>query len=92
MAPRSSIVKYEMHRRESTVNPGPAGTMAAVGQASMQRVHVPQRPGGGASAASAASASIASETSSSPRKNHEPPAWLMRQVFFPIQPSPAMRA
>ena len=42
------------------------GTMAAVGQASMQRVQVPQRSGGGASGA------ISSDTSSSPRKNHEP--------------------
>ena len=42
-----------MQRRESTVWEGPPrrpeGTMAAVGQASIQRVHEPQRPGGGAS-------------------------------------------
>ena len=80
------MVKYAMHSRESIVQAGPggaAGTMAAVGHASMQRVHVPQRSGGGASA------SRSSESSNSPRKNHEPFSWLIRQVFLPIHPSPA---
>ena len=88
MPPRSSMVKYEMHRRESSVYRAPpsAGTMACVGHASMQRVHVPHRSGGGASGASS------SETSSSPRKNHEPLPWLIRQVLRPIHPSPAARA
>ena len=60
--------------------------MAAVGQASMQRVQVPQRSGGGESG------SRSRVVSSSPRKNHEPAYWLIRQVFCPIQPSPASRA
>src|SRR5260370_2387369 len=75
-----------MHSLESRAYMPPSGTIAAVGHASIQRVHVPQRSGGGESG------SISSETSSSPRKNHEPIGWLMRQVFLPIQPSPARRA
>ena len=42
------------------------GTMAAVGQASIQRRQVPQRSGGGRSGA------ISIDTSNSPRKNHDP--------------------
>jgi cyclic pyranopterin phosphate synthase len=41
-------------------------TMAAVGHASTQRMQVPHRSGGGASG------TISSETSTSPRKNHDP--------------------
>jgi hypothetical protein len=64
-APRSSMVKYEMHSRESSAHSGPSarpvGTMACVGQASMQRVHEPQRSGGGWSGASPAKAAARPE-------------------------------
>src|SRR6202044_4201308 len=74
----------------SSVVPFPApfevATNASVGHASMHREHVPQRSGGGESAA------IASDVTISPRKNHEPSGSLIRQVFFPIHPSPACRA
>ena len=73
-----------MHSLASSSNrPSGEGTIAAVGQASMQRVQVPQRSGGGASG------SRSSVVSSSPRKNHDPSFWLIRQVFLPIHPSPA---
>src|SRR5579863_3023594 len=87
---RNSIVKYEMHSlASSSKRPSGEGTIAAVGQASIQRVQVPQRSGGGASEASG---SIESVVRSSPRKNHDPSCWLMRQVFLPIQPNPACLA
>jgi hypothetical protein len=60
--------------------------MACVGHASMQRVHVPQRSGGGESG------SISIDVRISPRNTHDPISWLIRQVFLPIQPSPAIRA
>src|SRR6266436_1780357 len=79
-----------MQMRESMAHSGPSlmpvGIIAVVGHASMQRVQVPQRSGGGEAG------EISSETRSSPRKNHEPISWLIRQVFFPIQPSPARLA
>ena len=75
------------NRAPRLVLPGtPVGTMAAVGHASMQRVHEPQRSAGGWSGARS------SDSNSSPRKNHEPRAWLIRQVFLAIQPRPACRA
>ena len=48
MGPRVSMVRQEMQRRASRSQP-PAvlGMRAEVGQASMQRVQVPQRSGGG---------------------------------------------
>ncbi len=67
IAERNSMVKYEMQSRASSSNwPSGEGTMAAVGQASMHRVQVPQRSGGGASGSSS------SVVKSSPRKNHDP--------------------
>src|SRR6266498_4914027 len=83
---RNSMVKYEMQSLESSVYAGPGpreGTSASVGQASMQRVQVPQRSGAGVSG------SMSSEVSNSPRKNQEPIGSLMRHVFLPIHPSPA---
>src|SRR5437870_6536164 len=78
-----------MQSLESSVYAGPGpteGTSASVGQASMQRVHVPQRSGAGVSG------SMSSEVSNSPRKNQEPIGSLMRHVFLPIHPSPARLA
>ena len=69
IAPRSSIVRYEMHRRESSRHvPSPAGTNASVGQASMHRRQLPQRSAAGPPN----SPSISSDTSSTPRKYHDP--------------------
>ena len=76
------MVRYEMQRRESTCQPSDEGTMACVGHASMQRVQVPQRSGGGAPG------SRSSDVTISPRKNHDPSGSLIRQVFLPIQPKP----
>ena len=59
---------------------------ALVGQASIQRVQVPQRSGAGRSGVSS------SEVRITPRKSQEPICWLMMQVFFPIHPTPAYLA
>src|SRR6266576_2818875 len=78
--PRFSIVRYEMHLFESSWY-GPR--KAFVGQASRQRVHVPQRSGDGRSGVSSNDVRI------TPRNSHDPIFWFRMQVFLPIQPTPA---
>src|SRR5688572_31953977 len=73
-----------MHRVASSTR-GP--TSAWVGHASRQRVHVPQR-----SASNGESGSSSRSTSSDPMKKKDPISGLMRFVFLPNQPSPALRA
>src|ERR1039457_7197188 len=76
-----------MHKRASS---SPGATIACVGQAAMQRVHVPQRSGAGRSAERPAVDSVDSrEVRITPRNSHEPSFWLMMQVFLPIHPMPA---
>src|SRR5712692_10808964 len=88
MLPRSSIVRYAIHRLASRTY---GSTIAAVGQASMHRRQFPHKSGGGASPGASEGAN-SSEVMITPRKNIEPISSLIRQVFFPCQPSPACRA
>ena len=61
-------------------------TIAPVGQAVMQRVHVPQCSVSGRSSGSGRS------VYSSPRKKYEPASRLISTVCLPTQPRPALRA
>src|SRR5258708_28165374 len=84
IAPRNSIVRYEMQRRASSMY---GSTRALVGHASMHNVQFPHRSGAGVSAefSDAARSSVVTIT---PRNNHDPRSSLMRQVFFASQPRP----
>ncbi len=76
-------------QREASIWRG--ATSASVGQASMQRVQLPQRSTAGASDTPGISAT-ASEVTMTPSSSQEPICWLITQVFFPIQPMPARAA
>ena len=80
IGPCSSMVRYAMHRRASIDHQSPAGTNASVGQASMQRVHVPHRSGGGRSGVRS------SEVISSPEKKPRP-ALLIDQTRILADPA-----
>ena len=81
ISPRSSIVRYEMQRVESST---PGATSACVGHASRQSVQVPHWSSAGASTSSGRLQMI------SARKIHEPSCGLITQVFLPIQPMPGV--
>ncbi len=83
MSTRCSIVRYEMHRRASMVYG--AGN-ASVGQASRQRVQLPQWSVIGGSGRSGRSVRM------TPRKKNEPAVSFKTSVFLPIQPMPAAAA
>ena len=83
IAPRDSIVRYEIHLVASNIF-GP--TKALVGQASMQAEQLPQLLVVGSSIGSGIS------VNSSPRKNQDPALLLISMVFFPIHPMPAFSA
>ena len=72
-----------MHRRASSWY---GAVIAPVGQASMQRVQVPQWSMAGSSGGSG------SVVITSPSSSHEPISALMTQVFLPTQPMPARAA
>src|SRR5512138_3215506 len=76
----SSIVRYEMQRVESRT---PGATIACVGHASMQSVHVPHWSSEGRSHSSGRLQMI------SDRNIHDPISGLMTHVFLPIHPMPA---
>src|SRR6266436_148690 len=85
IAPRNSIVRYEMQRRASSTY---GSTRALVGHASMHRLQFPHKSAAGVSAApnDGVRSSVVTIT---PRNNHDPRSSLMRQVFFASHPSPA---
>ena len=60
--------------------------MAAVGQAGMQALQLPQ------CALARVSISSGRSVSTSPKKKYEPAVRLIRLVCLPIQPNPALRA
>src|SRR5690606_28230852 len=62
-------------------------TIASVGQASIQRVQVPQK-----SPANGASYSNGKSTISVARKKKDPDFLVIRLAFLPIQPKPVSRA
>ena len=80
MEPRCSMVRYEMHRRASSVK---GAGRAPVGQALRQRVQDPQRLCSGASGSSSAVVRI------SARRNQLPRLREIRLVCLPTNPTPA---
>ena len=82
-APSRSIFHVERHRRQSKLK----GSRAFVGQASMHRVHEPHL-----SPSTGESGSISTSKSSTPRQPQLPPFPVIRSVFLPCQPRPALTA
>src|SRR5208283_3299028 len=83
ISPRCSTVRYEMHLFESTTY---GSTIAFVGHASRQAVHVPQKSSIGVSYSRSSVEII------SPRNTHEPKSFVIRFVCFPLHPIPARSA
>ena len=81
IGPFCSMVRYEMHRVASSTC---GATNAAVGQASRQRVQVPQW-----SSANGASMARSRSVNTVPMKKSDPTPGRSSMVFLPIQPSPA---
>ena len=93
MLPFFSIVRYAMQRDASICRTSFSGvaSSASVGQASTQRVHVPQRSAAAASSHRLYAAS-GSDVTITPSSSHEPSCWFSTQVLRPIQPTPARAA
>ncbi len=90
IGPLCSTVRYEMHFFASICVRPVFGSrvIALVGQASTQRVHVPQeRPRGFVGVGDKSRSVIISESST-----HEPNSFVIKHVFFPMKPRPACSA
>src|SRR5262249_42289056 len=84
IAPLFSMVRYDRHRRESSLY---APANAPVGQAVMHLVQLPQL-----TCVAGSSGSSATFTNISARKNHEPRLGCSKLVFLPKNPNPALTA
>ena len=92
MMPLFSIVWYEMHRRASTT---PGAGNAAVGHASMHRVHFPQRSPtapGSARPVSGGSGASSRRVRMDAMKSQFPCVREISIEFFPTKPAPERAA